>query len=319
MADLLFAAHDPGGARCLSAIAEAAQTRGDRVQFLADGPAKEIWDGEGKATFSTPEEVTTPDLLITGTGFSAYERSLWSRYPSLAIIEAWTNFTLRFTNDEGDIVLPSAIGVIDDQSRAHLKSKPWCNVPLHIVGQPHLDVLVPRIIECRANRQASSGRVVFFSEPIEQDYGRDARGYNQYDIVDMVADKMIGHNLIIKPHPREPVEPWLEKEKTLQLAVTDEDTFTLVCDADGVLGMTTMVLLEAGLAGAPTLSLQMGRKDVSNPAVDRYIPYVTGREELGQALEIFTSSLAEAEQSKHDHLFAGAQFKALEAIDKCLG
>ena len=83
MSRVLLYAHDPGGALMLSAAACAALSRGHELVFHAAGPSVRLWR---KAGFDVVEDVATSlpkfdgiDIVVTGTGFSAREQTMWLR------------------------------------------------------------------------------------------------------------------------------------------------------------------------------------------------------------------------------------------------
>ena len=83
-----------------------------------------------------------------------------------------------------------------------------------------------------------------------------------------------GLSLAVKPHPREPLERWrataarLAGETGIAIELASQSAEDLLAAADGVIGMTTMVLLEAHLARVPVLSLQPARTGIVNPVIE---------------------------------------------------
>lgn len=345
MAHLLFVAHDPGAARCLWAMVDPARARGDTVSFLGQGPALDIWRAEGASVWETFEQCivadTHFDLAVTGTGFDDFERNLWPQLkarhtPVLAVVEGWTNFTLRFMasgrDDIGDDVLVDGIAVVDDKSRDRLTGKPWCRVPVYVTGQPHLQAISKRLRQrreaARTSAPSKARAVIFFSEPIDRDYGRQRRGYDQFDIVTALADALenrVDVTLKIKPHPRETIDEWAAwlNGRGGNIALASEPSEEMLSTCDGVIGMTSMVLIEAQLSGILALSLQMGRVGEDNALIDRIMPVVVEPGELDAALNDFLAGLdGGADHEDNAELrsiieYASGRF--LEAIDHSLG
>ena len=71
----------------------------------------------------------------------------------------------------------------------------------------------------------------------------------------------------MKPHPREDTGAW-EQVVHGRAQLSSASAADLLTACDGVIGMTTMVLIEAHLLGLPVLSLQPGRTSNANPLVD---------------------------------------------------
>ena len=303
MARLALAAHDPGGAAVLAAAAPDLRAAGHDLFWLPGGPAAKLWREAGEAApeaMAAPAaaaalERAGPELLLTGTSFhDGFERALWAaarrlRVPSLAVLDAWTNIERRFQSSDGASEQPDAFGVMDEATRADVAAAGWCRARLFVTGQPHLAARTERLKRLRRGRRGGERKqVVFFSEPIIEDFGPTARGFTQFTVATLAAEAL-GANLrvhfSIKPHPRESESgwrDWLTRAPRATLAVGD--TESLLGGADGILGMTTMVLLEAALAGIPVLSLQPDRVGPTNPLLDSTVPVVARRADVPRLL-----------------------------------
>ena len=198
MLRLVFAAHDPGATVMLDGAIGTACKRGHDIRFLCTGPAEKIWKGQGRQVVdpevlreSTIDQwVDAVDLVVTGTGFGEFEKNLWPLFRAhnqrtFAVIDSWSNLDRRFTDPmtDGRWVLPDAIGVIDEWSVDRILSGGWCDVPVHVVGQPHLQHISRTVRARRRNRPVNNPRVlVFFSEPVREDFPGNARGFDQIDV-----------------------------------------------------------------------------------------------------------------------------------------
>ena len=77
----------------------------------------------------------------------------------------------------------------------------------------------------------------------------------------------------MKPHPRELSQRWLSVAKThiskeVSIHCSNAPAEELLLQADAVIGMTTMVLLEAYLLRIPIVSIQIDRTCIFNPLVE---------------------------------------------------
>lgn len=284
----------------IGAAVPALLSRGHEIDFIAVGPAETVWRAAGHrvgaaATASDFERTleTRPDAMVAGTGFGEFERGCWQwarghRLPAMAAIDSWTNILRRFETQAG-ADFPDLVAVIDaavaDEFRA-VAGPGAADTALAVVGQPHLETQTARLRRVRGDRRAGRGGLdlVFFSEPIIEDFGPDARGYDQFGVVETLAEAL-GEALAVappaaelairvKPHPREATARWqellvrLRKQTGLEITLTDASAESLLGEIDGALGMTSMVLVEAHLAGIPVLSLQPSRRGVANPVVE---------------------------------------------------
>jgi len=279
LARFLFAAHDPGGALMLSACHREAVSRGHDITFVAAGPTAALWRDRGFALSAVDDAAAVSlddvDAVITGSGFAEFERDLWRRarrhqLATLAAIDAWTNLQRRFEASDG-VIQPDAVAVLDTPLRDQLAALEGWSAHLFIVGQPHLQEQTARLALRRRQHGKSAGRhqLVFFSEPVREDYGT-SRGFDQFEVfaalmkyLDDVSDVQIR----IKPHPREDAGAWQDVAGD-RATLAGGSAADLLVEADGVLGMTSMVLIEAHLLGLPVLSLQPERTAVVNPLIE---------------------------------------------------
>lgn len=338
MARLALAAHDPGGAAVLVAAAPALRGRGHALDWLPAGPATRLWREAGEpvpdamdATAAAARlERDRPALLLTGTSFHAgFERALWAAarrlgVPSFAALDSWSNIERRFALSEGAPEQPDVFGVPDESTRAEIAAAGWCRSRLVVIGQAHLAARTERLKRRRQGRRGGNEkRIVFFSEPIVEDFGPSARGFTQFDVATLAAEGLAGRAgvlLSIKPHPRESEgawRDWLARTPNARLAA--EDTETLLGAADGVLGMTTMVLLEARLAGIPVMSLQPGRPAPVNPIVDSLMTVIEQRQTGAAALTAWLAAFdAPPPPPRAEELVAGGAARLVGAVEEIL-
>jgi hypothetical protein len=291
MGRLLFAAHDPGGANLLLAVMAAARAAGHRLSLVPAGPAETIWRAAGEAGVEVVNgagvvlDRLAPDLVVTATGFGGYERHLWLSarergIGSVALIDAWTNLRRRFFDPDGDDAQPDVLGVIDEAMRDEIIVEDWCRSRLCVTGQPHLQAMTRRLERARQGRRPAERPILaFFSEPVRQDHGGvDILGYDQFTAADAILAGLAGApplTLLVQPHPRENPDDWRDwraakgGDGTATIVIGDGAAETVLAGCDAVLGVTTMVLVEAALAGIPALAVQPGRRRVVNPLLDR--------------------------------------------------
>jgi hypothetical protein len=315
VARLLYAAHDPGGALMIGAAVPELVRRGHTMQFVAAGPAVKLWRGEGREVveFTGIEDFMSPaglaaDAVVVGTGFGGFERAAWqwarrSGPRSLAAIDSWTHLMRRFETPQGRD-FPDVVAVIDTDLEAEFSAAVGSSVEIAVVGQPHLEAQTIRLRKTRAARRRENGgpALVFFSEPIIEDFGPHARGFDQFQVFETFARALGGSgaktvSLTVKPHPREALDRWrtlverMTRETAVPMALSGATAEKLLADADGAIGMTTMVLLEAHLAQVPLLSLQPGRTRVANPVIERVTDAIADAARLPAAVTAFLAQL----------------------------
>jgi len=309
MASIFFAAHDPGPARLIAALVEPARRRGHAVSLVGAGPALALWRSLGESVFETEPDAPVlpappPDIIVTGTGSTELERTLWSnapaqKIPAIGLLESWVNVSSRFLRNQVDIQ-PTGLGVLDDELRDMITAEGWCNAEITVIGQPHLQGIIARLTAKRSRRaDKDQATVLFLSEVMPPDSSPDWRGFQQFDVASGVFEGLRntpGLSLVICPHPREDAALWRQwlAARVMPDRVRVEfnntlDSEDLLVDADYAIGITSMMLIEAHLLGVPVLSLQPGRNGRVFPLLDDIINVVTDPGALGEAVRKFVS------------------------------
>ena len=347
MAHLLFAALYPGGANMLAPVMPLARDNGHRVTAVAAGAATARWWSAGEAVRKVNTEVgldtaafvaLEPDLLVTGTGYEDFERNLWRmaaehNVPSIAVVDAWTHLHRRFVFTDGGEIQPGSICVVDDRMRDEIVEGGWCRVPLHVTGHPHLQSMAQRLGRERAEKPPPTvPSLVFFSETLGEDHAPEASpGYDQFTVADQLFPALTSLaplSLAIQPHPREDRgkwEQWIAAQSIPQgftVLLSANGTEDLLAACDGAIGVTTMVLLEAALAGIPALSLQPDRIRALNPRLDTTvgIRLVTDSTDLPREVAAFVGSLGTPQEADPGllNIIDNADRRLLDAIEAAL-
>lgn len=294
---LLLAADNPGGANVLASLFAPARMRGHGLALRPSGAATALWQAQGEVAAASPM-IMDAHVVVTGTGFSDTERLIWREaaecgIPSIAVIDAWTNLPLRFRMaGDGTPSWPDVVAVPDQWVKDEVTRLAPAQVTVEVVGQPHLEATTARLTLARAARQANAQPVTLWvSEPVAEDFPGGTRGFDQYQVFEELVRFTTGR-LIVCPHPREDRQHWQAMGGFVELATAE--TTALLVQADSVIGMTSMVLVEAALAGIPALSLQPGRTGAANPLVDRLCPTITHWPAMGPEIRRFLSNPAQA-------------------------
>jgi hypothetical protein len=169
--------------------------------------------------------------------------------------------------------------------------------------------------------------------------GRSIFGYTPPEILAAVMNSLrrvadeFGRkvHVIVKPHPREhseklipildePGGPWLRSE-----LITGASPTELISVADVVVGMGSVVLLESALAGRPTISVQVGLKDVDiyDPCIGNTLGYtvpVFDTPTLDRVVRwILEGSVADSLPSPPDPLrIVGATARAADVVEPAM-
>ena len=289
---VLFVAHDIGGGRVLAPVIEACEAAEYRAPIIAAGPAMGVLKnaiGAPEATIPARKDLDRflssqqPAAIVTGTSANAsLEQDAWAaarelNIPSIAIIDAAMNYSARLRRSTGKTERPDVICVVDAESRRQVETQIEFSGRIEIVGQPHLEH-VRRNVDWHRHDRARARQIVYFSEPIVAAPGeRHPIGFEQFEVFGKALGgfaETVGMSLSVKPHPNEKIEQWqdwithFDPPPQGSLSIVTHDALELMRASDGVFGMCSMALVEASLAGLPTLALQPARRYGPNPIID---------------------------------------------------
>lgn len=289
MKKILFFTCEPGGAEILIPVIQAiSKDRNFEVTVLSYGLAIDRFQKKGipfekielicKDDFSILERYT-PDVIITSATSLPYkdmsEKYLWDNAKqknirTIAFLDQWQNYAIRFSGASENEKLkyqPDLINCINSIGRKDMLEQGFENKNLVELGHPYLTTL--RDIEIDRDMvllklgilNPNKPIIIFVSEAIEENYGHD-RGYTQYETIeyflsrDFVQEKQV----IVKLHPKDDLEKF--KKYTNVVWVQNELTSLEVINiADFVVGMTSIMLIEAFILNKKTLSLQLNASD----------------------------------------------------------
>lgn len=274
-----------------------------------------------------------PALVLTGTSvgrvepekaFIAAARRVG--VPSLAVLDAWSNYRARFGDATGALAyLPDRIALMDDRARAEMLADGFPAGSLVITGGPQFDSLTEARTtfgpEQRAALRSQVGAapeermVLFVSQPLSATYG-EGLGYTERSVLALVLDALdtlaerhhCELTLAVHPHPREdPADfAWITSRRVRITLARGASGRAWALASDLVVGMSSILLLEACYLGCVTVSLQPGllRPDT--------LPTNSG----GLSLAVYdaTSVLAVLEHALFEEGFRRQQQARLDAL-----
>ncbi|MEH1867866.1 MAG: hypothetical protein V7K69_23090 [Nostoc sp.] len=270
---IIAIAHDPGGANAVAATVAALRASGTEVEAYAKGPAIRQFQRLAVACTPISEEHQTlfvrfkGDILLTGTSqYDEFERDaiFWARQegiPSVAVIDYWANYRQRFqpfNNPDAEAIFPNIITAIDEVCATGMLNDGLPKNRIFIVGQPYFAWLVARK-KSRKNTLEVVQNILFASQP----------NANEIDIIHILIKVLTDYKpfkkLLIRFHPRQGKcrdSLDLLAKSGLPFAIDEStDILDTLQQQDIVLGITSIILIEAVLMGIPAGSLLMGVND----------------------------------------------------------
>jgi len=229
------------------------------------------WDGlaaMGRAALDSGHY----SALVAGTSWgptldkAAIAASRAARLPSAAIVEHWSLYRERFTrvdraSAQADEFLPDWIWLNDEIALTEAQAAGLCAQRLRVVGQPHLELQRERL--AIFTHTPRDQRVVFVSERLRDDFRRNPAldpGFDEFAAVEgLCAALPAGMRLAIKLHPQEPADKYASLVSGGRATVIGKaDAGKLVAQAGRVVGMMSMLLLEAALVRDDVISFMPG-------------------------------------------------------------
>jgi hypothetical protein len=226
---------------------------------------------------------------------------------SFAVLDQWTNYRLRLVPEgddpanagakERELILPSFFFIMDELAKAEMSALGIDRKRLVVTGQPFFDYIrrtggkfAAREIEgLRRDLTGNRGGMVFVfaSQPItsihrQNGMAEDHWGYTEKTVLKslvtclgrLVEDLEARLTLVIRLHPKDEPDAYQDVLSTCPQPVNvtfdrETDSTLLLKAADLVIGMFSMVLLEAAILETPFISVQIGLKRENPLILDR--------------------------------------------------
>ncbi|MBI3524673.1 MAG: hypothetical protein HY066_09120 [Betaproteobacteria bacterium] len=323
-------AGDPGGANALAPVLLRLRQMGiAQIQALAYREALPLWSKHGLVPESIDSEeglrileerLPGANLLLTATSVNGVDRERDAittarrlGIPSLALLDFWSNYRLRFIDRDGKLNLPDRIAVMDILAADEMVAAGFPAERLEITGQPAFDGLAAQLAAFSPDRRVQLRRelgladgdclVLYVSQPLTALYGtptqtRETIGFDEREVLALCVETLVQlatrlHRRVvmaIRRHPRESeVTPPSAQGKWFHAVIwNDVEKSEAVLSADLVLGMSSILLLEAVHLGQIVVSVQPGLKtpDTLPSNRDGSSIAVTEPASLEQALEL---------------------------------
>lgn len=306
MVDVRFAARDPGGANVLAALVNSLPgtafsmhawtlPRGASLHAVLPNCSRIFQDPPDSELLERAWDEQPAALLVTGTShYAPFEQTLWQiaaerGVPSLAILDQWMNLAPRFSLSK-----PAFVGALDLAQAKDLVGLGFTRDRVVLMGHPGLSRLAKQ--RHRAPRATSARtRVLFVGEPIRSDVAQGVNepfGFDEFDVFNLVhaaaVDAARGGarvSLAVRCHPYEDVASF-ERHVDGLAAVDGLDVEVLaaggtaldeVSRADVVVGISSMLLMEAMVLGCAVVSLQphLSRENTFEPSARGYARTLT--------------------------------------------
>jgi len=320
--DILIFVEDPGAANMVMDLPDLLNKQGCKVVLLAANHAVSYLSARRVVFVSISDEIDTtallssycPKLIVLGTsenpdsiGLDLIDQAHIRNIPSIALVDMACNAERRFRGRGGQVLehAPDRLIVPDIVTRDIFLSLGFPGEYILPLGNPQYDRAWCRRHEfehSRVREDRERPRWLFVAEGFDQlnpaasqrtpQYTLRGRGDTDWrtgivleEILDGVANLSLIPEIIVRLHPkstRDDFSQWVGE------VGFDDSTDPIACvwEADVVLGMTSMLLLEAAILGRPVLSIlpRQSEKAWLGPLMSDQVVSVFDRESLANAL-----------------------------------
>lgn len=290
---------DPGGAKAIIPVIKKLEEHSyTQIINYAYNEGANLLENLKIGYKNLPEKVNTdfikktyqerkPSLLLSATSFNKFN---WEKYFifetrnfnifSMAILDYWSNYSLRFSNENGSMeYLPDKIAVMDEYARLEMIEQGFPSDGILVTGQPAFDSLQSdrekftlskkNDIRSLLNVANETILILFISQPLKILYGRNGEpnslGFDEEQVLEYLIkalEKISNQKqdivLLIRPHPREKESDY-EKYCSNRIRIEiskDGESRDYLMTANLVVGMNSILLVEACHLGCTVLSIQ---------------------------------------------------------------
>lgn len=234
---------------------------------------------------------SSPNLIFTSATslptLDMTERYLWkwgreNEILTVGVLDQWQNYGLRFSgpgSNERLAYLPDYIFVMDELAKDEMIKEGIPEELIVITGQPAFDKIIEehKILSSQINKIKNKLQIpdnftviTFVAESLKKDFG-DRLGYDEQstlgflgDVLDEICErnKDLQIYFIIKLHPENKYEEFewaLSRWSSLKKQIIEKELSSceVIEISDLVVGMTSIMLVEAILVSKITVSLQI--------------------------------------------------------------
>lgn len=295
---VLVVAGDAGGARAVQPVIAKLRER-HTVDCVGYGAARTIWSAD-RIEMSTvsPAEVSDYDRVLTATSvgpvqlepeFIRAARAANRRVVTL--LDAWGSYWERFRARSGELALPDAVGVMHEEIRLEMRELGFDEGLLVVTGHPGFDRITDERAVVRQNvlairRSLGIGDaiyVLYVSQPESPTVTWSELGFDEEQVLEdlagalsaVIAEQTTSAVLLVKLHPRQygSSPRQVVDRPGIRVRVLGDDRIRprdAAGAADLVVGISSILLLEACLLGRPVVSYQPGLRRRDDLPTDRW-------------------------------------------------
>ncbi len=329
---ILAFAREAGGAAAIAPVIALLKSAGADVAVCSKDAGVQVFErwgqrpiplaeGSGGAVtqiFAKAWGGALPDCVFTSATslpqLDMTEKHLWqwageNDVPSVAVLDQWQNYGLRFSGTEKKDYLkylPDVCCVMDEIAKTGMERDGFPAERIAITGQPAFDAIAAEAkplppgekaaLLAQLGFQSDRPLVMFVGEPIRLDFNT-TYGYDECStlraLLEILGERPVRPNLLVKKHPANTDDDYVgcgteeyHDRMNIRIVGTEFPPRPLARAADVVVGMASILLTESILLERPTMSFQPDAQvlDKCFPATVGALPLITARKDARTAL-----------------------------------
>jgi hypothetical protein len=318
---ILVSANHPGGANSILPVVEKLSINGEDLTVILEGKARDFFieaginfiDADSLSDLQIAElfENEKFNLFLAGTSLGlTVDKKLLAycqkkRILSIYILDFWSNYWQRFSYKFKDFkFLPDYICVMDDFTKKEMINDGFSTEKIVVTGNPYFDTFLNGIDNC--NEQ---NRILLISQPFIVDKEDLAQFYNERQVLEDILSLIPNtFNVALRLHPREEKNKFdqlIKKYKSIIFYDKIADLKKSLSISSLVIGVNSMVLFQAAMAGKKVISYQPGlhpEKDILISNRFGLSKLAISKENLKNIMDDFFSGKFIINQNNHQNI-----------------
>lgn len=307
----LFIFSDPGGAKPILALIKILNIKDYLI--ISDRKYNFFSDFELNVNSYTAgnEEMIIdeykPDYLFTGTSYTSNIELLFLKAATkknivtYSFVDHWTNISKRFIDQNGNLVQPDNILLLDKKAVAIAIQEGIITNKIDIIGNPYhswLQKWIPKgtkdfFIQNIDNKISKKKILLYAPDPLSNVNGKEKFGFDEISATKMLVtifeknkkllDKWV---VIVKPHPNQDkskLSHLISGNPSFYILADNADTNECIYFSDVVMGFFSSILIESTIINRPVLRFLL-ETSINDPFEELNIGEVVG-------IETFISTL----------------------------
>ena len=239
--------------------------------------------------------IKKPKLIVVGTSenkrsfsFNLVKEAKKSKIPSIGIVDMLCNFQNRFKGNSRNPLkhAPNYILVPDEKTKECFESINFSSKNIFVTGNPiYHNAISYKKNNIKHNSSQKKLKILFITEGWDmlnkqaskknQKYSFSGRGCSDFrtviameELIDALRYSQIDYELSMRVHPNSRFDDFEPIASEFDMVSLIKNPYDDCLKADLVVGITSMLLLEAALLGRPTLSIML------NPDEYQWMPNI---------------------------------------------